>query len=142
MGLCCQSFALSCAVLLCSSALRADDAPVPVAVVVATKPSKRLLVDLAPEERSVAERMAEVQSRVQAAASYPKIAQKRGVEGETLVSFEIASNGTPHSSTTERSSGSLLLDRAALAAVEQAAPLPWIYGRVAVPVRFVLKDAN
>jgi protein TonB len=117
------------------------EAAVPVAAAV---PSGERVVelDLAPRERSVAERIAEVRRKVQAAASYPPIARKRGVQGEALVSFEIASNGRPRAVLTLQSSGSGLLDRAALAAVEQAAPLPWIYGRVAVPVRFTLRDPD
>jgi protein TonB len=90
----------------------------------------------------VVERIAEVQRRVQAAVSYPPIARKRGVHGEALVSFLIAANGNPHAVQTLQSSGSGLLDRAALAAVERAAPLPWIYGRVAVPVRFTLRSPD
>jgi len=137
-----RSFAtgLACAALLLGSAGAADDASVPIASARAADAKPAL--DLAPEVRSVAERMAEVRRKVQAAASYPPIARKRGVEGEALVAFEIASNGTPHDAATLQSSGSVLLDRAALAAVEQAAPLPWIYGRVAVPVRFTLRDAD
>ena len=95
--------------------------------------------DLAPQAPGVDERLREVQRRVQAAATYPAIARERGVAGETLVSFEIGPDGTARDAQTARTSGSLLLDRAALLAVEQAAPLPWIYGRVAVPVRFVLR---
>ena len=134
--------ALALIASLVSSGALGDDVPNEVAAAVATASKTQAGLDLAPEVRSVAERIEEVKRRVQAAAHYPAAAQKRGVEGETLVSFEIASNGTPQRKQTVRSSGSLLLDRAALAAVEQAAPLPWIYGRVAVPVRFILRDAD
>lgn len=121
---------------------KADPEAVPVAAAVSTGKQRVVELDLAPRERPVAERIAEVRRKVQAAASYPPIARKRGVQGEALVSFEIGSNGRPHAVMTLQSSGSSLLDRAARAAVERAAPLPWIYGRVAVPVRFTLRDPD
>ena len=122
--------------------VKAGPEAVPVAAALPSEKQQVVELDLAPRERSVAERIEEVRRRVQAAASYPPIARKRGVQGEALVSFEIASNGRAHSVVTLQSSGSGLLDRAALAAVERAAPLPWIYGRVAVPVRFTLRDPD
>ena len=37
---------------------------------------------------------------------------------------------------------SVSLDRAAERAVSDAAPLPWVYGEVTVPVRFALRDPD
>ncbi len=88
------------------------------------------------------ERLSQIARRVQAAAVYPPIAQTRGVAGETIVVFEIARNGAPEKVRTRQSSGSLSLDRAAERAVARAAPLPWVYGEVTVPVRFVLRDPD
>jgi protein TonB len=99
-----------------------------------------LVEDAVPGGPTVSARLAEIQRRVQRAARYPVIALSRSVEGETLVAFEIAADGRPVAVETSATSGSGSLDRAALLAVESAAPLPWVYGRVVVPVRFELGD--
>jgi len=101
-----------------------------------------IVEDAVPSGPSVAARLAEIQLRVQRAARYPVVALSRGVEGETLVTFEIEHDGRPVGIETRETSGSGALDRAALLAVEQARPLPWVYGRVVVPVRFVLTDGE
>ena len=98
--------------------------------------------DAIPGGPTVAARLAEIQRRVQRAARYPAIAMSRSVEGETLVAFEIERDGRPVDIETNASSGSGALDRAALIAVEDAGALPWVYGRVVVPVRFELTDAE
>ena len=94
--------------------------------------------DAAPRGPSVDERLARIRARIQAALVYPPLARLRRQEGETRVRFEIAADGRPTALAVEASAGSALLDRAALAAVEAAAPLPWVYGRLEVPVRFEL----
>jgi TonB family protein len=101
-----------------------------------------LIEDAIPGVPTVAARLAEIHRRVQSAARYPAIAQSRSVEGETLVAFEIERGGRAFDIETSASSGSGALDRAALLAVEDAGPLPWVYGRVVVPVRFELLDAE
>jgi TonB family protein len=101
-----------------------------------------LIEDAIPGVPTVSARLAEIHRRVQSAARYPAIAQSRSVEGETQVAFEIERGGRPFDIETNASSGSGALDRAALLAVEDAGPLPWIYGRVVVPVRFELLDAE
>jgi TonB family protein len=87
------------------------------------------------------ERLGEIQRRVQAVALYPEVARARAISGETLVAFTIHRDGTPEGVRVARSSGSVALDRAAERAVSDAAPLPWVYGEVSVPVSFVLRDA-
>lgn len=108
---------------------------------VAARPP-RAVEDASPPSPTVAERLAEIQRRVQRAASYPPIARARGIEGETLVSFEIGGEGLAYDVRALRSSGSGALDRAALRAVERAGVLPYVLGPVSVPVRFSLRDAN
>jgi len=98
--------------------------------------------DAIPGAPTVAARLTEIQRRVQDAARYPAIAMSRSVEGETLVGFEIEHDGRAIDIETDASSGSGALDRAALLAVEDAGALPWVYGRVVVPVRFELTDAE
>ncbi len=91
---------------------------------------------------SLSQRLAEIRQRVQRAKTYPSIARKRGVEGQTSVAFEIDRSGAPHDIVTVESSGHGALDRAALQAVERAGVLPWVYGRVTVPVRFTLRESD
>ncbi len=96
-------------------------------------------VDAAAPGRHARERLLEIQRQVQAVAVYPPVARSRHVSGDALVSFSIDRDGTPADIRTTRSSGSALLDRAAERAVAEAAPLPWVYGEVSVPVSFVLR---
>lgn len=95
-------------------------------------------VDGAPPSPSAAERLAEIRRRIQSVLRYPPAARLQRLEGETLVRFGIEADGAPGAVTLHRSSGRPTLDRAAIRAVRDAAPLPWIYGRLEVPVRFEL----
>ena len=60
------------------------------------------------------------------------------IEGEALVRFAIEHDGSARDVVVHRSSGKPSLDRAATLAVDAAVPLPWVYGRLEVPVRFEL----
>ena len=97
-----------------------------------------IVEDAVPAGPTVEQRLAEIQRRVQHAAIYPAIARARGVEGASLVAFEIDAVGRPTGIETAETSGSGALDHAARAAVAGAGPLPWVYGRVTVPVQFKL----
>jgi len=97
-------------------------------------------VDAAPAGPSVEARLREIRQRIQAALVYPPLARVRSVEGEALVHFEVARDGTVQELVVAASSGVASLDRAAMRAVTAAAPLPWVFGRLAVPVRFTLDD--
>ncbi len=97
-------------------------------------------VDAAPRGPTVAERLAEIRRRIQAAVIYPPLARHQRLQGETLVRFEIEPDGTPSAVRVHRSSDMPTLDRAALGAVRAAAPLPWVHGRLEVPVRFALEE--
>ena len=112
------------------------------AIAAADPPAELPAVDAMPPRLSSAERLTQIAQRVQAAAIYPPIARARGVSGETTVVFEIERSGAPQEIRIRRSSGSPTLDRAAERAVTAAAPLPWVYGEVTVPVLFVLRDAE
>lgn len=107
----------------------ADDASTPV-----------LHSDVVPQGPSVAVRLAQIQQRVQQVAEYPPIARERSIEGEAQVSFRVGTDGSAEGVRTERSSGSVALDRAAERAVLEADRLPYVYGRVVVPVVFQLRD--
>ena len=63
-----------------------------------------------------------VQAKVSRSAKYP--ARAKGKSGEALVSFVVGSGGSVSRVTLARSSGNAVLDEAALAAVNRAAPFP------------------
>lgn len=97
-------------------------------------------VDAVPQGPSVAERLAEIRRRIQAALVYPPLARMQRIEGEALVRFAIGHDGTARDVVVHRSSGKPSLDQAAALAVKAAEPMPWVYGRLEVPVRFELAE--
>ena len=97
------------------------------------------LVDALPPSPSVESRLREIRQRIQDALVYPPLARAAGQEGEALVEFEIDARGHAAGVETTRSSGHWGLDRAARRAVEDAAPLPYVWGRLEVPVQFDLR---
>ena len=94
--------------------------------------------DAVPQGPRVEERLRTIRERIQAAVVYPPLARMRRLEGVAQVRFAIAADGSPLALELAGSTGHAILDRAALAAVRAAAPLPWVYGRLEVPVRFEL----
>jgi protein TonB len=88
----------------------------------------------------VESRLDEIRARVQAVAAYPASARARGVAGEARLAFRVGDDGRAHDVALLDSSGSALLDRAAARAVQEAAGLPRVMGRVVIPVRFALSD--
>ena len=94
--------------------------------------------DAVPPGPRLDERLRAIRERIQAAVVYPPLARMRQLEGVAQVRFEIAADGRPRGIEVAGSTGHAILDRAALAAVEAAAPLPWVYGLLEVPVRFAL----
>ncbi|HWV37175.1 MAG TPA: TonB family protein [Vulgatibacter sp.] len=81
----------------------------------------------------------EAHLRSHAARCYPPAARRRGVQGGAEVHFCVGADGTPGAIRLESSSGSSLLDRAAIDCVLRgAAPLPGPRGCVTLPVWFRL----
>lgn len=79
--------------------------------------------------------------------SYPKIAQRRGWEGTTLLDLKLDSDGNVLSAVVRESSGYDALDNQALKMVEKASPFPAppkaLQGRsfnITVPVSFKLAN--
>jgi TonB family protein len=101
-----------------------------------------VIVDALPPAPSVAERLARIRERIQAALVYPPGARWRELSGVTRVRFEIDAAGQAQGIETAGSSGHWLLDRAALRAVREAAPLPHVWGRLEVPVHFDLDSGG
>jgi TonB family protein len=110
--------------------------------VVAAETEELRFFDAVPGRPSVAERLDEIRRRIQAALVYPPLARRNNVEGVALLRFEIGRDGEARELRLVRTSGKPSLDRAATRAVVAAAPLPWVYGRVEVPVRFELEGSR
>lgn len=103
-----------------------------------TQVARVRLVDALPPSPSVESRLEQIRERIQRALVYPPLARAAGHEGEARVAFEIDARGRAAGIDTTHSSGYWQLDRAARRAVEEAAPLPYVWGRLEVPVRFDL----
>lgn len=79
---------------------------------------------------------------------YPKDAVQQRLQGETLVDVQVLSSGVPGQMSVRRSSGSELLDRAALEALAQSQFHPAkragrpVESRIQVPIRFSLDEAQ
>lgn len=128
------------ALLLAGSALPGMEAPARgEGLRVAEARSVTVGEDAVPLGPSVEARLAEIQSRVARAVVYPPVARRRGWEGVARVRFAVERDGRAVDVRVARSSGHPALDRAAERGVDAAAPLPWVYGRVEVPVRFDLE---
>jgi len=97
--------------------------------------------DVPPQGPSVGDRLEEIRRRLQAALEYPPIAHRLALEGTTWLRFEVDRAGAAHDVEVAGSAGHDVLDRAALRTVERAGPLPWVYGRIEVPIRFALDGA-
>ncbi len=77
--------------------------------------------------------------------SYPEIARKRGIEGKVILEVVVAPDGTPKRVDLKESSGSKVLDRAALEGVGRWKFLPAqedgrpVEGLVEIPIVFRLR---
>jgi protein TonB len=98
------------------------------------------MVDALPSGPSVDERLDEIRRRLQQAVEYPPIARRLGLTGVAWVRFSIDRAGAARDVDLARSSGHAILDRAARRTVHRAGRLPWVYGRIEVPIRFALED--
>jgi protein TonB len=126
--------------LLLALTLVCAAAPAVAEEVAAAETAEVHFFDAVPAGPSVAARLAEIRRRIQAALVYPPLARLQRVEGEALLHFEVDRDGAPRELRVFRSSGKPSLDRAAIRAVTAAAPLPWVYGRLEVPVHFELEE--
>ena len=87
-----------------------------------------------------------VRQRIANAKYYPRIARRRGMEGQPIIAFTLDRQGRLTKVDLARTSGYQLLDRAALEAVHQGAPYPEIPAplemnsfQFKLPISFVLK---
>nr|WP_319484812.1 TonB family protein [uncultured Cohaesibacter sp.] len=70
--------------------------------------------------------MGKVRSRVASKKRYPNAARRRGETGTSVIRFVVAQNGVMSGLNLVRSSGSAILDDAALSMAQRAAPFPTI----------------
>jgi protein TonB len=106
----------------------------------AAAPERARLLDALAVGPSVEQRLEEIRRRLQAALVYPPIARRRGLTGTAWVQFEIDRAGAARDVALARSSGHPILDRAARHSVDRAGRLPWVWGRIEVPIRFSLEN--
>jgi protein TonB len=95
--------------------------------------------DVSPRGPTLEARLRAIQERVQAALVYPPLARMRRTEGVARLGFAIGADGRAKQIEVAHSSGFAVLDRAAERAVRSAEPLPYVYGRLEIPVRFELE---
>lgn len=82
--------------------------------------------------------LATIWKKVNAAKFYPSIAKHQHLEGTPRISFEIGTAGQVVNATVVTSSGSALLDDAALETVRRAAPLPHYASPITIALRYSL----
>lgn len=121
------------AVVLSNAAWAADAGGEAVGV-----PSTHTRVDAVARGPSVDMRLEEIRRRIQRNLVYPPIARSQDVTGSAVVEFAVGTHGRAQDVRLVRSSGAAILDAAATRAVATAEGLPWLYGRLSVPIRFQL----
>lgn len=84
--------------------------------------------------------LAEIRALIEAAKHYPLMARRRGLEGTSSVSFHINEDGSIAQLTLRHSSGSAILDDAALKTIERAAPFPAYPEPIQIGIRFALGE--
>ena len=80
-------------------------------------------------------------ARIDSAKRYPRFAKERGQQGKVALEFILSGDGKLKEARVAGSSGSSLLDQAAIATLRRAGPFPPVPGRRAaerVPIRLVI----
>jgi len=80
--------------------------------------------------------LTEIRRLIETHKSYPRLARRKGWEGEVIVELSLDGSGALQDVQVVRRSGHRVLDRATLAAVRSAGPFPPLPGRVQVPVSY------
>lgn len=81
-----------------------------------------------------------IRQRILARRQYPAAARAQGLEGVVQVLFEIDANGFLKSAGVVKSSGSPILDEAALATLKKAEPYPLYSGPIRLALTFALEE--
>jgi protein TonB len=80
--------------------------------------------------------LAEIRRMIESHKSYPRLARRKGWEGEVVVELSLDGSGALRDVQVVRRSGYRVLDQATLTAVRSAGPFPPLSGRVQVPVSY------
>ncbi|MGH1350838.1 MAG: cell envelope integrity protein TolA [Methyloligellaceae bacterium] len=80
--------------------------------------------------------LGQVNSRLARFKQYPADARRRGTRGKVVVRFSISASGALRSVSVVRSSGTAILDRAALSTVRRASPFPRLPSGMSAPQSF------
>lgn len=80
-----------------------------------------------------------IRTAIERSLIYPFFAKKRGIEGTVITEFSINGRGYAENIKIILSSGSDMLDSAAMNIVTRAAPFPHINGTIEIPITFRLK---
>jgi TonB family protein len=83
--------------------------------------------------------MEHLQSAIEKAKTYPRLARERGIEGTVLVRFKVLPSGNIETVNVVKSSGTPILDEASVKTVYRAAPMPYVSGWVEVPMVYELR---
>ena len=92
-----------------------------------------------PEGALSSEQWRLLQSALEKAKTYPRLARERGIEGTVLVRFKVLPSGDIDGVNVVKSSGAAVLDEASVKTVYRAAPMPYVKGWVEVPMVYELK---
>ncbi|EFX41709.1 siderophore-mediated iron transport protein [Helicobacter suis HS5] len=85
----------------------------------------------------------QIQQAISSKNRYPRMAMARGIEGEVLVEFVLNANGSTEDIKISKSSGSDILNHAALQAVKEASklfPAPKHTVRLRIPIAYTIKE--
>jgi protein TonB len=80
-----------------------------------------------------------IQSALERAKNYPRMARERGIEGVVHIRFRILPSGDVECVEILKSSGHAILDSASVETVYQSRPLPYVTGWVEVPIAYEIK---
>ncbi|MBI2082222.1 MAG: energy transducer TonB [Deltaproteobacteria bacterium] len=80
--------------------------------------------------------LSEIRSRIERAKHYPHLAQKTDLEGVVSIRFRIDEQGRPISTEILKSSGSSLLDQAAVISIQRGSPFPRYERPISLSIRY------
>ncbi|MBI2342776.1 MAG: energy transducer TonB [Deltaproteobacteria bacterium] len=83
--------------------------------------------------------LAQIGAQIRRALVYPSEARRQQIEGGPIVEFALKEDGTLGSHRIVTSSGSPLLDTAALSTLEHATPFPYYPETITIPIVYQLR---
>lgn len=91
-------------------------------------------------EGGTSEILRQIRNKIERAKFYPLMAKRQNIEGAPLVEFQIQSDGSVQDIRLKQTSGSEILDEAALQTVRQAVPFPFYPNPISLSIRYALGD--